>query len=579
MLATLLVLAGGGGPAWATGPAPPRGWPATLQLGGHDVEHGAAALRADAPLQLRYHYLSGGVNTGRGWQTFARGGGTFVGGYVADSQAHGFDTVFSYYMLLQSAPGNLAAQEDNMFVINLRTPATMRAWFEDLRTFYRRAAATGADPIVLHVEPDLWGYAQRRGTGDDARTPPASVASSGIPELAGLPNDVAGVARAVVRLRDRYAPNVLLAYPVSVWGTGNDISSSDHPDTEVDALADRSSAYYRSLAAGFDILFFEFADRDAGYREHVDGVGRAGWWDAEDFHRNQRYVGRMTSTLGLPGVMWQIPLGNTVMRAMNNTRGHYQDNRVETLLDPSRVALERYRDAGIVALLFGPALPGATCACDATGDGVTDPAPINGNIQLSLSADDDGGFFDQRVREYYARGALSLTPSAPAPPVPPPATPSPPVGPSPDMLLPPSPPAAPAAVAPPSPGPAPMSPTVVKPAPPKRFSPRLSVRQRHARRGRKVRLLARVWSRRTTRATVIIEVRGPVGRGSRRQLRKSWTLRSFGRLSTRSFTLDWRVPRQARTGRYTVRVQVLESRQARTGRPVSSGTTRLTVRR
>jgi hypothetical protein len=28
-------------------------------------------------------------------------------------------------------------------------------------------------------------------------------------------------------------------------------------------------------------------------------------------------------------VAWQIPLGNTVMRAENNTNDHYQDNRVD----------------------------------------------------------------------------------------------------------------------------------------------------------------------------------------------------------------------------------------------------------
>ena len=44
--------------------------------------------------------------------------------------------------------------------------------------------------------------------------------------------------------------------------------------------------------------------------------------------------------------MWQIPLGNTKMRAMNNTWGHYQDNRVEWLLDePARTHLRTYLNA------------------------------------------------------------------------------------------------------------------------------------------------------------------------------------------------------------------------------------------
>ena len=89
---------------------PPRGWPASVLLGARDPEHGAAALRAQTPLELRYHYLSGGVNTGAGWQTFAGGEGAFVGGYVADSLAQGFLTQFSYYMLLQSAPGQRPAR-------------------------------------------------------------------------------------------------------------------------------------------------------------------------------------------------------------------------------------------------------------------------------------------------------------------------------------------------------------------------------------------------------------------------------------------------------------------------------------
>ncbi|MBV8256195.1 MAG: hypothetical protein JO073_00105, partial [Actinobacteria bacterium] len=51
---------------------------------------------------------------------------------------------------------------------------------------------------------------------------------------------------------------------------------------------------------------------------------------------------------------------------------------------------------------------GTTCACDATKDGVTNPPPIDGNNRLSLSADDDGGYFRAQVRAYYRAGALPL---------------------------------------------------------------------------------------------------------------------------------------------------------------------------
>src|SRR5262249_9009543 len=146
-----------------------------------------------------------------------------------------------------------------------------------------------------------------------------------------------------------------------------------------------------------------------------------------------RFLGKFSTTSGKRLVMWQIPFGNTKMRAQNNTWGHYQDNRVEWLLDDAtRAHLTAYRDAGVVAFLFGGGADGVTCACDAAGDGVTNPAPIGGNTMASQSAakgtapsqttvggvptlvtpyaaDDDGGYFRWRVWAYYQAGALGLS--------------------------------------------------------------------------------------------------------------------------------------------------------------------------
>ena len=74
---------------------------------------------------------------------------------------------------------------------------------------------------------------------------------------------------------------------------------------------------------------------------------------------------------------------------------------MEWLLDePSRAHLSEYQQAGAVAFLFGRGADGVTCACDANRDGVTNPEPINGNMGVSLNADDDGGFFRQKSKEY-----------------------------------------------------------------------------------------------------------------------------------------------------------------------------------
>ena len=97
------------------------------------------------------------------------------------------------------------------------------------------------------------------------------------------------------------------------------------------------------------------------------------------------------------------------MRAMNNAWGHYQDNHVQWLLGPNHGKhLEVLAGAGAIAFLFGGGAVGTTCACDGQHDGVTNPAPINGNTRLSYSADDDGGYLRHQARAYYRAGALKL---------------------------------------------------------------------------------------------------------------------------------------------------------------------------
>ena len=51
---------------------------------------------------------------------------------------------------------------------------------------------------------------------------------------------------------------------------------------------------------------------------------------------------------------------------------------------------------------------GTTCACDAAHDGVTNPAPINGNKRRSYSADDGGGYFRVQAKNCYKHKALPL---------------------------------------------------------------------------------------------------------------------------------------------------------------------------
>jgi hypothetical protein len=424
-------------PARAQAPLP-SGWPARLELGIADSPGGAAAMKATAPFGFRYQYLAGGANTGSGWATWNTNG-DFARFYIQDSVANRIVPVFTYYMLLQSLPGG-GGESDAVFT-NLTNTATMTAYYNDLRLFFQKAGAFPSQRVMLHVEPDFWGYMEQRAGSDNASTVAAKVSETGLPQLAGLPSTVAGFAQAIVRLRDAYAPNVALGYHISVWGTNVDIALQNPPDATVDALAGRAAAFYSSLGAVFDIAFAEFSDRDSGFYQYIYGDSGRSWWDADDFRRNVRFLARFSTLANKRIVMWQIPLGNTRMRAQNNTWGHYQDNRPEWLLDePARTHLTAYRDAGVVAFLFGGGASGVSCACDAQGDGVSNPAPIGTNTIASelvaagtapsqvmrgttptlvspYAADDDGGFFRWKAWQYYQTGALSVTTSSPpAPP-------------------------------------------------------------------------------------------------------------------------------------------------------------------
>lgn len=388
-------------------PPLPTGWPTTLQLGMGDAPGGAAALRASAPFAFRYQYLAGGVNTGNGWANW-NPNGQFATNYIQESVQNGMTPVLTYYQILQSAPGTGGSEADRV-MSNLRNSTTMTAYYNDLKLFMQRAGAFPSTRVVLHVEPDMWGYMQQRSTGDNAATYAVKVGSTGHADVAGLPDTAAGLAQAIVRLRNTYAPNVVLGYHMSIWGTGVDIQYSQTSDATTDALAARAAAFYRSLGVNFDLSFGEFSDRDAAYKQYVYNDGGLSWFNANDFRRHARFMAGYTAGAGNRLVLWQIPLGNTKMRAVNNTRNHYQDNRVEWLLgDVTRANLGVYRDAGVVAFLFGRGSDGVTCACDANNDGMTNPTPINGNDMMSLTSDDDGGYFRSQARQYYTTGSMSL---------------------------------------------------------------------------------------------------------------------------------------------------------------------------
>ena len=161
------------------------------------------------PWKYRYQYLAGGVNTANPWQTWqdpALPRGQFAVDYMSNSQANGYIPVFTYYEMLQSTPST-GGDELTRDYNNLNNATTMSAYFADFKVLMQKAGAFG-QKVVVHVEPDLWGYLEMKAAGGDASAVTASVDSSGFADVTGigLPNTVQGYAWALLHLRDLYAP-------------------------------------------------------------------------------------------------------------------------------------------------------------------------------------------------------------------------------------------------------------------------------------------------------------------------------------------------------------------------------------
>jgi hypothetical protein len=258
------------------------------------------------------------------------------------------------------------------------------------------------------VEPDLWGFLETLNTNPALLK--AAVASSGNTDVGAYPNTVAGFGRALMHLRDLYAPNVIMAAHVSTWMW----SLSTDASLNVTDIA-QTDAKFMTGTGTWDLFYTDISDRDAAYYQDVVGDGGAHWWDTTNqkypnFDRLNVWAGAFTAAAEKRLVIWQVPVGNTLMKSCNDTTFHYQDNREQYWLEnyPNNANIGALAQAGVIGLLFGPGNSGTTDVYDAAGDGITNPAAINGNTGVSVHTDDDGGLLRLNVGKYYSSGATPL---------------------------------------------------------------------------------------------------------------------------------------------------------------------------
>ena len=327
---------------------------------GNDAEGGAEQMMAyslEQKLDIHYMYLSG-----LEWPTWNAPEGAYVTNQATAARRRGIVPMFTLYQAAAYGENNLGA---------FATAGFMTRYWRGVRVMFERLGELDS-PAIVHVEPDLWGYAQKRG--DDPAAVPMLVGSI-VSECSDLPANVTGMARCVVRLSRAIAPKVVIGLSASFFGA--------YTNGESDPV--RIGAYLKKLGADdADIMVVETLDRDAGCFElGVDPLcKRSGkfYWDESNvahpsFHDHLAWAKTIRDVVGRPLLWWQMPLG-VPAKSAGTARG-YRDNRVRYLFAHP----DEFAAAGGIGAVFGTGAPNQT------------------TIRT------DGGQFQRAIASYYATPA------------------------------------------------------------------------------------------------------------------------------------------------------------------------------
>ncbi|HEX8698862.1 MAG TPA: hypothetical protein VF815_08495 [Myxococcaceae bacterium] len=362
LLLGLMVLMPRTGQAYETTASgtPPAGLPSRLLVGLFEDTGQTWMKDSGVPWDVRYRYFVKGWINNWGWTA---PDGQWGLQFMRESQAQGFLPAIQYYQL-NAEPGG----GEDQFLTKVRNATTMRSYFSDFKVLMQRARDFGG-PVLVLVEADGFGLLQQQTASNPNAT--AAVASTGLPELAGLPNTVAGWGLAFLQLRKAVgANNVILGIHVSAWAGDGDLahfsvtSSLTNEVTKVHTFLKPFGLASNVTGATWDVLVGDPLDRDAQYYRSVLGQDR--WWDPNDsalvasksFNRYAEWLRLWNVAAGKRWVLWQIPLGNShhldVPNTRNAPREGYRDNRTEYFFGTGNTRhLEKFANSGVIALLFG----------------------------------------------------------------------------------------------------------------------------------------------------------------------------------------------------------------------------------
>lgn len=371
--------------------------------------------QSGTPWDVRWVYLAG--QHGNDWYNLW-GWGSADGAWATDwfttCDKQGFIPGIHLYNI-----GYGHDRGDSGLLTEIRDATFVANYFTEFKALMQKAKAFGK-PVVVVLEGDSFGMIEMLSNNDPNAA--AAIASSGMPDLAGLPDTIAGLGLAYLQIRKAVgATNVALAPDIPAYAANGDILNGDN--TDLGPHVDYQMKFFGPFGfadnvtgARFDLAASNPLSGDADYYRLVGGdSGR--WWDASDtasvnsksFNRYAEWLHLFNQASGSRWILHQVPVGNSNMLNVDSDcksptdkctpRTGYKDNRAEYFLNydpPSSTAirdqhLAKFADAGLIGLLFGAGDGGSTTPYNDTW---TDGQP----------------FLKSRVGELFGVGGFAIAP-------------------------------------------------------------------------------------------------------------------------------------------------------------------------
>jgi hypothetical protein len=409
--AVIVTPKGDGGTTAVQTPSPiPALLPKRMLIGIEDND-GTWMVASKVKWDVRWAYFT--ANVGTGWYNGFAGGAASTDwalNWMQTAVGQGYIPLVQYYVLQtdyqpQSDIGTGLLNSSKTGTI--QTPATMKDYFTKFKLLMTAAKQLGK-PVIVIVEGDVFGFLEIQSKNDP--TTYAAIADSGMPELAGLPNTIAGFGLAYLALRKSVgATNVIMGPDVPAYAANGDFlnyGSTDpvqpHVDYQYTGFFSKLGVGANSTGAVYDFTATCPASEDTDQYIANGDTGRS--WSASDSASvNTESLNRYADWLTLfnkesktPWVIWQIPMGDSNSPDVYNQEGAwagpykagytlpagctassktgcpggYKDNRPEYFLGTERTQhLTQFAAAGVFGLFFGP---GASGSSDQTSDYYTD---------------------------------------------------------------------------------------------------------------------------------------------------------------------------------------------------------------